>query len=404
MFASPGFNPNALCDPVHGNYDDVDLADVDGDGDLDFVVSDREASCPPTSPLPRNFIAENLTIDAGGNRPRVFAIRAADPSIPLGQLDELPSNQTHSVFFGDVDPPSALDVVAAELDLTRIYFGGAGGDPYDFESAPLILLEPGHPNREVVVADLVHLDADAFLDVFVAQNHIVPGALGGVTHGVYFHSGDSQDPYPQPPDCGGAGEPACSWVAAPIIDFAGLGLSDFFWGLYDARYGDLDDDGRMEIVAVNQNVDNMGGVVATAIQVLTVTAGGTLDDRTSTFMEPASTWTGGMGVALDDLDNDGDDDMVLAGAIKPGDDLIAAATVYENRTRTDLSGRILDNVQGQACTSQDPCTVVAIEQLTAGDGVTVPAGSHVTFEAGEQIVLNAGFTASLNSRFTATIF
>lgn len=399
VFDSPGFNPNATCNPpegIQGNYDDVAMADVDDDGDLDFVVSDRTLNCPGTSPLPRDFIVENLAIDAGGNQPRVFQIRAADPSIPLGVFDELPSRQTHSVAFGDVDLDSTLDVVLAELKLTRIYLGGVGGDPYDFEDDPLVLTQPGASNREVVVADLVDLNADTFLDVFVAQNNIVAG--GGTTHGVYFHSGDGQDPYPQAPDCGGAGEPPCSWLAAPEIDYAALGLSDFFWGLYDARYSDLDDDGRIEIVGVNQNVGT--SVVATAVQVLSVGPGKTLEDRTTTFMEAASTLTGGMGIDLEDLDNDGDDDMVLAGAIEPPGSFIAAATVYENRMLTHISQRNLGSVLGQACTSLAPCTVLAIEELSTGDAVTVPGGAHITLESGATVDIEDGFTASSGAHLT----
>ena len=404
VFDEPGFNPNQNCGP--GNYDDVDLIDIDGDRDLDFVVADREMECssPMFVPLPRNFIVENLTRDKRGNQPRVFAVRGADPSIPPEALDELPARRTHSVSFGDVDPPSAPDVVLADYGLTRIYFGGVNKDVFDFEEAPLVLADPGIPAREVVVADLVLLNDDPFLDLFVAQNSIT-----GTTHGVYFHSRDNANPYPQAPDCGGVGEPPCSWSPAYPIDFSILNLpcedplivcDDY--GLYDARYGDLDDDGRMEIVAVNQNVDNLGGVEQTVVQVLSVTPGNTLHDRTTAFLEAPATLTGGMGVDLADLDNDGDLDMVLAGAIKPGNQLIAAATVYENRSDTVLGNRILETVRGVNC-RVEPCRVLAIDELTAGSGVDVPLGVNVTFEAG-LVRLTDGFTASFGSEFTARNF
>ncbi len=401
VFDPPGFNPNALCGSVAGNYDDVDLADVDKDGDLDFVVSQRQISCPGSSPLPRNFIVENLAIDSGGNQPRIFEIRAADPSIPLGVLDELPARQTHSVIFGDVDPPSQLDVVLAEKNLTRIFFSGVGNDPFDFEDTPLVLTQPGITGPEVVVADLVHLNSDNFLDLVVAQN-----AITGVTHGVYFHSGDSANPYPQAPDCGGSGEPACSWEPAPTIDYAALGITNNAWGLYDARFGDLDDDGRMEIISVNQNVGNSSELEPTVVQVLSVNPGDTLQDRTPTFMEAPSTLTGGMGVDLADLDNDGDEDMILGGATKPAGPtgpLIASTTVYENRTRTVINNRTLSSVRGTDCVA-GPCTVTAIDELTAGPAVDIPSGADVTFEAGGTVRLTDGFTASVGSEFTARNF
>ena len=92
-----------------------------------------------------------------------------------------------------------------------------------------------------------------------------------------------------PPDCGGAGEPPCSWLAVPRIDFVGLGFDpiDFFWGIYDARYGDLDDDGRMEIVAVNQNVGT--SVVATALQVPSVADGFTATAGADVTLEAGET-------------------------------------------------------------------------------------------------------------------
>lgn len=382
-----GFNPNAGCVEffgtncsqtanvlVEGNYDDVDVADVDGDGDLDFAVVQRACGCGPNHSGPVHFLVENLREVNPLDRRR-FAIRAAN--------GELPAQGTHAVSFGDVDPSvagSGLDLAFADLDAVHLYFGD--GD-FGFDPDPLALAE-SFMDHEIVVADFVHLNVDDKLDLFVAENDV-----NGTTHGVYFHDPDDDvNPFPL-------------FTAAPQIDFALLGITAAYQGIYDARYAnlDLDSQDQMEIVVVNQNVDNSGNVFTTVVQVLRVEPPNQIVEVTSTFMEPASSLEGGMGIDLGDLDNDGDQDMVLAGAVlravisPPVPEIFAAATVYENRTVTHLRQRTLQSD-----------TIVGIRELTAGDGVTVPAGENVTFEGGAKIVLSDGFVAEAGSEFHACLF
>ena len=222
-----GGNPNANVGCfVDGNYDDVDLADLDGDGDLDLVVAQWD-DCG------QNFLVENRTkIISGGTilngTPRTFQVRGVAPA-------QLPAKVTHSVSVGDANQDGAADVLLANqfaTDQPQLYLGS--GQPLDFLTIPIELTEPGALGlSHTTVADLYDLNGDGRLDVYIAQGAFSPPdpLPTSPRHGVYFHSGNNANPYP---------------TFTPWPETA-----PFSQGLYDARYGDLDGDGTVEVVVVN---------------------------------------------------------------------------------------------------------------------------------------------------------
>ena len=366
-----GGNPNSDCvpDPMgnpdlqpvsQGNYDDVDVIDLDFDGDLDFAVAQYD-TCG------RSFLVENLALSNIGGTvvagvPGTFAIRGVDP-------DELPASLAHSVSFGSVDdggaPQPAFDLLLANSFsgsyAPQLYLGA--GQPFGFEANPIELADPGL-DGPTVVADLRDLDLDGKTDIYIAQGFFptsqTPDAPSQ-THGVYFHSGNDLAPYPS---------------------FTPWPGTVFHKRLYDARYADLDHDAQntIEIVTVNINVTESGATSDTEINIASV-QGQQLIDVSDDFLP--STLAGGIAIDLGDLDNDGDLDMVLGGISTGDDEIYSAAHVYENRTFTRFDRTYSEGEQD----------LVALDTLTAGDGATVTGSARVQLRA-PRVLLTDGFIAS----------
>ena len=383
-----GGNPNASC-PVSGNYDDIALANLASPGGRgtadDFLVAQWD-TCG------RNLLVENKTprSELKGLMP--------DFEIHLSEPPELPAEHTHSVSLGDVNGDRFPDAVLANqiggFPRTQIYFGTAQG--FNFAASPLTLNQPSVRGLLTTVADVVDLDGDGDLDLYIAQPNTDEGLVG---HGAYFNDGDST-PFSGPFKAG-----------APIANAAPQGL-----GAYDARYVDLNGDGRKEIVVVSINVCepssnpqspcNTQTVYPTSLQVFSTLAGSNnVVDVTPDYVPGDA--QGGIAVDLADLDNDGDQDMVLGGVRQdlPGPtSQFAAAHIFENQTMTVIRDRVIDRSM----------TFVGIEEVVAGTNVSIPAGRAVIFETdgsfaanpekGGRILLQDGFHAAAGSSFVARTY
>lgn len=394
-------NPNADCpaggEDYFGRYDDVDLADFDGDGQADDFVVAQYDRCG------RNFIVRNLTPRSKlADLVPSFSIEAIDEPDPTDE-DELPAEGTHSVSAGLIDADAIADVVLAHLpqnrgetcrdqtppeDVRPQIYRGQGGFSFALSAT---LDDPGLACLDTTVADLVDLDGDGDLDLYVAQAKREAPAEGS-QHGAYYNTGS------------GAFR---GFVAAPPVTFDGLLNGG---GIYDARYADLDGDGRKEILVVSINVCEPTGtcsadaVFASGLRVFTVEASGAISEASSRFL-PALV-EGGIALDLADLDNDGDQDLVVGGVREdlPGPTTqFASAHIYENQTVTRLANRTVDR----------NAVFVGRESLTAGN-LDITPGTSVVFETdaefdgrpgiGGSILLREGFHAKAGSSFLAHTF
>ncbi len=401
-----GGDPNANCqlfgetcdDQCGGTYDDVDLADLDHDGDLDFVIG-QYARCGT------NLVVRNDVSSGPGTVPGLPA--------PLAVEDEpgLVAHWTHAVSVGDANGDCQLDILLGNSPLSI-----AGAEPPHLflgQSSTAIQygLSPDHvftqiDEREVTsVGDIVgdlglvcgtddgipdnlpDLTGDGDADVFLAQDQI-----GGAV-GLFINTGNLVTPYADSTDCDNCADQ----------------------GRYDIRYQDLDQDGSMEGIMVAQNFgENAAGACVwdTEMQIVRFDATG-FAEVTSDLIDASAfvdTNLGGIAIALGDLDRDGDLDVVLGGVreegavvpdplqcdSQPRPAVFGAAHIYENQLYAEVRERVIDHGSH---------TIQARRQVTGTDNLTIEGSATITFEAMEKVVLAPGVTVSPSSgSFTARIF
>ncbi|MAE64886.1 MAG: hypothetical protein CMJ18_11510, partial [Phycisphaeraceae bacterium] len=214
---------------------DVALGDVDGDGDLDALVSSNDSELA-------NVLHRN---DGAGN----FS--------PSQTLD---SNSTESVALGDVDGDGDLDAVIGNFEQAdRVWLNDGSGN---FSDSGVAL--GSFPTRAVAFGDA---DGDGDLDIFESNfaepnqlwiNQSTPGAIAFVNSGQSLGSGNSRD----------------------------------------GRFGDVDDDGDLDVVVANDAMNDN--------RVWLNNGSGVFSDSGQP-MAPA-----GSAVAVGDVDGDGDLDLYFA--------------------------------------------------------------------------------------------
>jgi hypothetical protein len=204
--------------------------------------------------------------------PEVFAI----PDGPEARE----GTQVSDAAVGDVDGDGLLDAVVTLADASDQLLGGDGTGGIELVDDSALSRFAG-PSRSVALGDL---DNDGLLDVFVAAGHLAPNQ-------VYVHV-----------DGGGA-----------LVPLADLAPTDPTVTDVESSYGvalaDLDDDGRLDAVVANLDAasviyanvgaDGAAGFVRRPDHVL---------DRAE--LREAG---GAKAVVVDDVDVDGDDDVLLTG-------------------------------------------------------------------------------------------
>jgi large repetitive protein len=140
------------------NYD-VELADIDGDGDLDAIVAS-----------PANNPTRIWLNDGNGN----FQMEGAD-------LDYANTPWTFDVAVGDLDGDGDLDIVEANFGENIVWLNQGGG-VFD-ETETLVLDGAGTDSRAVSLADL---NGDNVLDIFI-------GNMDG-PNTVWISNGDPANP------------------------------------------------------------------------------------------------------------------------------------------------------------------------------------------------------------------
>jgi hypothetical protein len=338
----------------------VALGDLDGDGDLDAIVSNNlgEAETVWVNDGSGSFTAHPTTPAFGAGTSRAVALGDLNDD---GFLDAVVANnigQPETVWLNDGAGNFTPHPTTPSFGAGRSQDIGLGdldedGDldavvTNDFDEAETVWLNDGagnfspHPDTPAFGADtslgvaLGDLDADGDLDAIVANE-------GGQAETVWINDGTGR------------------FSAHADIPSFGLGSSQ------GVELGDLDADGDLDAVVANAGPS---GSVET-VWINDGTGGFTPHPATPAFGAGIST-----GLALGDLDGDADLDVVIA-------NLSAPATVWLNEGDTDGITDAADN-----------CPIVnnADQADADGDGIgdacdapaTAPATIHQCMNGGWQ--------------------
>jgi FG-GAP-like repeat len=237
---------------------DVDLVDIDDDGDLDLFIAEGT-----DSPAPR---PNRLLLNDGAG---VFS------DVSATHLPPAVANSTKA-DFGDVDGDGDLDAIVANLGPEQLLINVGSGR---FTDGSGQLPDPPTFFQDITAdARLADLDGDGDLDILLAnENPFNPSPTGGgqnralINNGAGLFSDETAARLPVANDQTGAMLP-----------------------------GDIDDDGDLDVIVLNRGQDF----------VLINDGTGVFTNETPTrFTATSDTSRGG---GLSDLDDDGDLDLVVA--------------------------------------------------------------------------------------------
>jgi hypothetical protein len=261
-------------DPTEGtSTTDIDLVDVDLDGDLDLFITQGTAG-----PDPR---ANRLLINDGEG---VYADESAT------RLRYTNVQNSAKTDFGDIDGDGDLDAIIANVLQEQLLVNDGAGN---FDLAPrgripvIPIPRPGPPSDFDVTADAVFADVncDGHLDILLSnENPFALGADQGRQNRLYLNNGMgwylSNSPLPPAP-----------------------GLGDQSIGML---VGDVDEDGAPDIIVLNRGQE----------RVLMGDCSGAFVEETAARMPLIDTsdpnTSSSRGGALADLDRDGDLDLIVA--------------------------------------------------------------------------------------------
>jgi VCBS repeat protein len=292
---------------------DVDLVDVDHDGDLDLFIAEGT-----DSPAPR---PNRLLINDG----HAFFTDETATRLPPGQANSTKAD------FGDVDGDGDLDAIVANLGPEQLLINDGSGVFMDASAAQL----PPPPTLfQDITADarLADVDGDGDLDVLLSnENPFDPSPTGGGQNRVWINEGTGRF----------TDETAARLPAR--TDQTGAMLP-----------GDIDGDDDLDVVVLNRGQDF----------VLVNDGHGFFTDETAgRFPVTSDSSRGG---ALVDLDGDGDLDVYLpnAGAFTVGHGFGGGPDRYfRNNGRARFQERTDEHFPGV----NDPTTDAAFGDID-GDG------------------------------------
>ena len=172
-------------DPIANNHDtlDIDLADVDGDGDLDLFAVDGSGSL---APFPNRLLINDGT--------GVFSDQSAT-RLPPGP----PTNSTE-VDFADIDGDGDLDAVVSNLGANQLLINDGAGNFTDGSSQMPQAAPPGPPgfmlpippfsfveiSAEAIFADV---DGDGDPDILISNENPLPFGPPGDANRLLLNDG-----------------------------------------------------------------------------------------------------------------------------------------------------------------------------------------------------------------------
>jgi len=242
---------------------DVELGDIDGDGDLDIFLANGAFQA--------DRVWVNQADQVGGD--------LTNPSAFLDTGQALGANFSESVSLGDIDNDNDLDAFVAVSDADQaaqvwINSNALGG----FVAGQAIDNAPGDNSGFSFGSALGDLDGDGDLDAFVANGFGEPDR-------VLDNQTIAKSPLPN--------------TAGVLLD-SGLALGS--GDSRDVRLGDLDGDGDLDAVVASFTSGSNVWINTTASPTspITFTSGGTLDTSYAS------------GLSLGDVDGDDDLDVYFA--------------------------------------------------------------------------------------------
>ncbi len=356
----------------HGQSRGVSVVDIDGDGWLDIVFAHRI-----TRPLV--WMNDGHSLGAG-SKVSLVPGRVLKRIPGFTRVDWFAAPQkAYTLAWADLDGDIDLDFVLAtyQSEYTRV-------DPHDLANGGVVYYEntgtvfvPTHlaTRSQALALLLVDLNQDGRLDIWAGHDFLMPDqvwlwspqgwaeaetfaetaqntmsfAVGDIDNDgrAELFSADMK-PYPETPEMMAAWSPLMEMMADADIagdqqvienvlqvpaaagsyvneaELRGLQASGWSWS---AQFGDLDQDGFLDLYVVNgMAAEEMFGHLPNAELVEENLA---YRNDGQGYFQPVPSWglnatEGGRSMAMADLDNDGDLDIVV-------NNLLAPAAVFENR-------------------------------------------------------------------------
>lgn len=242
--------------PIGTSTTDVDLVDVDGDGDLDIYKAQGT--------------------DAFEGRPDQLLINNGVGHFVDESATRLPPENANSLKadFGDVDGDGDLDAIVANVGPEQLLLNNGSGVFTDGSASrlppPLFILDDLSPD-----ARFADVDGDGDLDILVSNEIPFPGPFLGAQDRLWINDGT-----------GRFSDQTATRLPATIDQTAAM------------LPGDIDGDGDLDIVVLNRGPE----------RVLVNSGAGFFTDETADRFPVTADSTRGGGLA--DLDRDGDLDLV----------------------------------------------------------------------------------------------